>query len=174
MLKDYLPIVAAIAACLLIIGALTRNTWLELFRARKLKRALALALQEEVRTLLDIFEKRGYIEGLRTAKAQTEATGKFQAYHFKAQQKYFTVFETNAEQIVMLRPPLSELVTRFYAQAKFILDDMERFEKLDPATVDPVQAIAAYDEVLGVFEGTISLGRRIVQEVSRRYPKVLP
>jgi hypothetical protein len=170
MLRDYLPLIGIIAGGLLVVvGGLTSNIWLEYFRKRKLRRTLALAFKGEVQALLDIFEKRGYIEGLRAAKVKIEATGKFQAYHFRARKKNFSVFEANVGQIGILRPPLSELVSRFYAQARSILEDMERFEALDPASVDPMVAIAAYDEVLSIFGDTVAVGKRIVQEVSRRY-----
>jgi hypothetical protein len=170
ILKDYLPLIGAVVASLLfIVVGFTSNTWREYNRERKLRRTLALAFQGEVQALLEIIEKRGYIEGLRAAKAQIEATGKFQAYHFKAREKYLGVFEANVGQIGILRPPLSQLVARFYAQANSILEEMERFEESDPATVDPMVAIAAYDEVLNIFEDTVAIGNQIVQEVSRRY-----
>ena len=169
-LMDLLPMIGIVSGVLLVIaGGLTSSIWLNYFRERKLRRTLALAFRGEVQVLLEVFEKRGYIEGLRAAKVKIEATGKFQAYHFRARKKNFSVFEANVGQIEILRPPLSELVTRFYAQAHSILEDMERFEELDPASVDPIVAIATYDEVLCVFEDTVAVGKRIVQEVSRRY-----
>ena len=172
-LKDYLPLISVIVGALLVaIGGLAGNTVLEIVRERKLRRTLALALQGEVQSLLELFEKRGYIEGIRAAKAQTEATGKFQAYHFRARKNYFSVFEAHVGQIGILRLPLSELVTRFYAQAKSILEDMERFEIMDPVSVDPMVAIAAYDELLSLFEDTVAIGKQIVQLVSRRYSRV--
>ncbi|MBU1424598.1 MAG: hypothetical protein KKH12_12585 [Gammaproteobacteria bacterium] len=172
-LKDYLPLISVVIGGLLVaIGGFASNTWLEIARERKSRRTLALALQGEIQALLEIFEKRGYIEGIRAAKAQTEATGKFQAYHFRARKNYFSVFEAHVGQVGILRLPLSELVTRFYAQANSILEDMERFEKLDPASVDPLAAIADYDEVLSLFEDTVAIGKQIVQLVSRRYARV--
>jgi hypothetical protein len=173
-LGEYLPLISVIVGALLVaIGGFASNSWLEIARERKLRRTLALALQGEIQALLEIFEKRGYIEGIRAAKAQIEATGKFQAYHFRARKNYFSVFEANAGKIGILKPPLSELIARFYAQAHSILEDMERFKELDPASVDPIAAIADYNEVLNIFEDTVAVGRRIVQEVSRHY-SILP
>jgi hypothetical protein len=172
-LKDYLPLIVVVAGILfVIVGGLASNTWLEFMRKRKLKRRLALAFREEIQALLEVIEKRGYIEGLRSAKAQTEATGKFQAYHFSVRKKHFTVFETNMEQIETLGSPLFELINRFYSQANLILEDMQRFENLDSASIDPMDAIAAYDEVLNIFEDTVATGKRIVREISRRYLKI--
>jgi hypothetical protein len=172
-LRDYLPLISVIVGGLLVaIGGFASNTWLEIVRDRKLRRTLALAFQGEVQALLEMFEKRGYIEGIRAAKAETEATGKFQAYHFRARKNYFSVFEAHLGQIGILRLPLSELITRFYAQAHSVLEDMERFEKMDPASVDPIAAIADYDEVLILFEDTVAVGKQIVQEVSRRYSRL--
>ena len=139
ILKDHLPLLGAIVGSLfVIVVGFTSNTWREYMRERKLRRTLALSFQGEVQALLEIIEKRGYIEGVRAAKAQIEATGKFQAYHFKAKEKYFNVFEANAGQIEILGPPLAQLVARFYAQANSILEDMEWFEQSDPAKVDPM------------------------------------
>jgi len=170
MLKDYLPLIGAvIGGLLVIVGGLASNTWLEYIRERKIRRTLALAFKGEVQALLAIIEERGYIEGLRKAKAHIEATGKFQAYQVRAQNKHFSVFEANVGQIGILKPPLAELLFRFYSQAKSILEGMERFDEFDPATVDPMVAIAAYDEVLGIFEDTVAVGNRIIREVSRYY-----
>jgi hypothetical protein len=169
-LKDYLPLIGvAVGGLLVIVGGLASNTWLEYIRERKLRRTLALAFKGEVQALLKIIEERGYVEGLRKAKAQIEATGKFQAYQVRAQNRHFSVFEANVGQIGILGSPLSELIFRFYSQAKSILEGMERFEEFDPVTVDPMVAIAAYDEVLGIFEDTVAVGNRIIKEVSGYY-----
>ncbi|MGD9520038.1 MAG: hypothetical protein AB7W28_11060 [Armatimonadota bacterium] len=165
--KDYLPLIGVVVGGVLAIaGGFASNVWLEYSRERKRRYALALAFQGEVRALLEIIEKRKYLEGLRAAKAQTETTSKTQSYHFRARRKYFSVFEANVGQIGILKPPLSELVARFYTQANSVLEDMERFEEVDPATVDPSVAIAAYEEVLSIFEDTVTVGEKIVNEVS--------
>lgn len=165
--KDYLPLIGVVVGGVFAIaGGFASNVWHEHSRERKQKYALALAFQGEVRALLEIIEKRKYIEGLRAAKAQTEATGKTQPYHFRARRKYFSVFDANVGQIGLLKPPLSELVARFYTQANSILEDMEMFEEVDPATVNPSVAIAAYEEVLSIFEDTVTVGKKIVNEVS--------
>jgi hypothetical protein len=169
-LKEYLPLIGvAVCGLLVIIGGLYSNTWLEYFRKRKLRRTLALSFKGEVQALLKMIEERGYIEGLRKAKAHIEATGKFQAYQVRAQNKHFSVFEASIGQIGILKPPLADLLCRFYSQTRSILEGMERFDEFDPDTVDPVVAIAAYDEVLNIFEDTVTVGNRIIQEVSRYY-----
>ena len=173
-LKDYLPLIVVVAGILIfIIGGLAGNALPEFIRKRKLRRKLALAFREEVQALLEIIEKRGYIEGLRSAKAEIEATGKFQAYHFRVRKKYFSVYEANVSQIEILKSPLSELITRFYSQANCIIEDMDRFENLNSASFDPMDAIAAYDEVLNIFEDTVATGNRIIREVSMRFSGIL-
>ncbi len=174
MNNDVLALIGVVAGSLLLIaGALAGNTLPEFIRKRKLRRKLALAFRDEVQALLEIIEKRGYIEGLRSAKAETEATGKYQAYHFRVRKKYFSVYEANVGQIEILKPPLSELITRFYSQANCIIEDMDRFEHLDSASFDPMDAIAAYDEVLNIFEDTVATGNRIIREVSMRFSGIL-
>jgi hypothetical protein len=169
-LKELLPMIGLVLVGLLVIvGGLTSSIWLRYIREQRLRRTLALAFRGEVQALLEVLEKRGYIEGIRAAKAEIEATGKFQAYQFRARKNLFSVFETNVGQIGILRAPLSDLIARFYAQAHSILYEVERFGELDPASVEPMVAIAAYDEVLRVFEDTVAVGKQIVQEVSRRY-----
>ena len=166
---DYLPLIGvAVGILLVIVGGLSSRIWRNFIRERESRRALAFAFREEVLALLEVFEKRGYIEGIRSAKAQIEATGKFQAYPFGVR-KHFRVFEANVGQIGILGSPLSELLARFYAQATSILEDMGRFEQADPDTVDPVAAISAYDRVLSIFEDTVAVGNQVLQEVSRRY-----
>jgi hypothetical protein len=169
-IKDYFPLVSVvIGGILAIAGGFVSNIWLESRRERKLRRTLARAFQGEIEALLDIIDKRGYIQGLRNARAKTEETGTTHAYHFRARKKYFSVFEANVGQIGLLPPPLSQLIARFYTQANAILEDMERFEEVDPKRVDPKAAIATYNELIAIFEDAVALGKQIVSEVSRRY-----
>jgi hypothetical protein len=169
-IKDYLPLVGVVVGGILAIaGGFVSNLWLESRRERRLHRTLALAFQGEIGALLEIVDKRGYIEGLRNARAKTEETGTTHAYHFRARKKYFSVFEANVRQIGLLQPPLPHRVARFYTQANAVLEDMERFEEVDPKEVDPQLAIAAYDELIALFEDAVAVGKQIVSVVSRRY-----
>ncbi len=169
-INDFLPLAGVvIGGVLAIAGGFVSTLWLESRRESKQRRALALAFQGEIGALLEIIEKRGYIEGLRETRAETEATGKTQGFYFRARRGYFSVFDANVSQIGILKPPLSGLVARFYTQANSILEDMERFEEAKPADVDPKVAIQAYDELIILFEDVVAVGRQIVKEVSRLY-----
>ena len=168
--KDYLPLIGVVlGGVLAMVGGFFSNLWLEYRRERKMRETLALAFQGEIEALLEIIAKRGYMEGLRKAKAQTEQTGAIHGYHFRARRKYFSVYEANVGQIGLLRPPLSRLVARFYTQANAILEDMERFEEAEPSKIKPADAIAAYEEVLSIAEDTVAVGCQIVSEIARRY-----
>lgn len=169
-IKEYLPLVGVvIGGILVIVGGFVSNLWIEVRREKQLRKQLALAFEGEIGALLEIIEKRQYIEGLRHARDETKRSGKTQPFIFRAKRKYFSVFEANVGQIGLLLPPLSRLVSRFYTQANAILEDMQLFEEADFGSVDPEEAAVAYDQLLEIFEDTIATGNTIVTEVSSRY-----
>jgi hypothetical protein len=168
--KDYLPLIGVlVGGAIAIIGGLISNLWVEWRRDRRLRKSLALAFQGEITALLEIVAKRGYIDGLKEMLRNIENSGEPIIYHFRARREYFSVYKANVSAIGMLRPPLPNLVARFYTQANSILEDIEQFEGVDPSTVDPKLLAKAYRELLALFEDTTNVGKQVVKEVSDQY-----
>jgi hypothetical protein len=171
-IRDYLPLLGVVIGGVLgIAGSLLSQAWLESYRTRKARDALALAFEGEIGALLRIIETRGYVAALRHAREQTEKIGVVHPYFFRARRGYFKVFEANVGRIGTLKPPLPLLVSRFYTQANAIIEDMEVFEGVDPAGIDPKLAVTAYDQLLVIFESMIATGREIISEISHLYPR---
>ena len=154
-----------------IAGSLLSQAWLELYRTRKARETLALAFEGEIGALLQIIETRGYVEALRRARERTKTSGMVHQYFFRARREYFKVFEADVGRIGTLKPPLPLLVSRFYTQVNAIIEDMEVFEGVDPAGIDPKLAVTAYDQLLVIFESMIATGHKVILEISRLYPR---
>jgi len=168
--KDYLPLIGVLVGGIIaIIGGFISNLWFEWRRDRRLRKSLALAFQGEITALLEIATKRRYIDGLKDMLQYIENSGEPTIYHFRARREYFSVYKANVGKIGMLRPPLPNLVDRFYTQANAILEDIEQYEKTDPSTVDPKALVESYRELLALFEDTLSVGKQVIEEVSNQY-----
>ena len=171
-IRDYLPLLGVmIGGVLGIAGSLLSQAWLESYRTRKAREMLALAFEREIGALLQIIETRAYVTALRHAREQTEKLGVVHPYFFRARRGYFNVFEANVGRIGTLQSPLPLLVSRFYTQANAIIEDMEVFEGVDPAGIDPKVAVTAYDQLLVIFQSMIATGHDVIVEISRLYPR---
>jgi len=170
--KDYLPLMAVIVGGILAIaGGFFSNLWFEWRRDRRLRKNLALAFQGEITAIQEMVRKREYIEGLKNTIRKIENSGQPIPFSFRAQRKYFSVYEAHVGSIGLLSPPLSNLVARFYTQANGILEDVELLGEKDLSTADPKTLAELYKRLLALFEDTESVGEQIIKEVSNQYSK---
>ncbi len=137
-------------------------------RRREAERlSLTGAIVGEVSALIDISERRNYIEGLRElisrAKANKDAPDKSVWYHFSVRRNPFPVYDANLTRIGILRDPLPRHIARFYAMSSSILEDIAdmREGKMQRGRDESIHCL---EELLKLFEDTLVLGRKIVSD----------
>ena len=68
----------------------------------------------------------------------------------------------------MLNAPLPELLATFYIQANAALEDMESIrEGIFSGDSEPLASV--YESLHALLEDTLSLGEKIISEISRQY-----
>lgn len=152
-----------------IVGALATSVCLEHVRRRADRTSLTGAIVGEISALMEISERRGYIDGLRAliAKARIGSEPKvIYWYQFSVRRNPFAVYDANLARFGILSDPLPRLIARFYTQASSILEDIGdmRERKFEARNRD--ESIHRLEELLKLFEDTQALGRQIIEAAS--------
>lgn len=130
----------------------------------QLARQLARGLAGEIAALVEIVERRQYVNGLRNAAAKAD-TNSFSA---AVTRNYFKVFDVNANQLGLLPGNLPETVTGFYVRASALAEDFNVIS--DPTfsqTHDVDERREYYSEMASLLEETTALGKRAVADLRK-------
>jgi len=126
---------------------------------RQAARQLALGLAGEIGALIDIVERRNYVQELR--KAATTAAQK--TYSATVTRNYFKVFEVNANQMGLLGGDLPRLVTSFYVRASALSEDFNVIsEPTFSETSTAEERAAYYNTMADLLEETLVIGRAAI------------
>jgi hypothetical protein len=156
-----------------IVGGLATSAYLELARRRAERRSLTGAIVGEISALIEISERRHYIEGLRALIAEARAGNDPNAiywYQFSVRRNPFAVYDANLARLGILRDPLPRLIARFYTQASAILEDIADMREGKSLARNRDQSIRSLEELLQLFEDTRALGRQIIEGAGLQAP----
>ena len=138
----------------------------ERIRRRAEARSVAGALVGEITALIQIAERRRYIDGLRALIAEARAGNDPNAiywYQFSVRRNPFAVYDANLTRLGMLRDPLPRLLTQFYTQASSILEDIADMREGKLLARNRDESVQRLEHLLKLFEDTLVLGREIVE-----------
>ncbi len=147
-----------------IIGSLSTSIYLENSKRKAERRSFTGAIIGEISALIEISERRHYIQGIRQsiekAKAQTNPDIGYNFY-FSVRRNSFAVYDANLSRLGILESPLPQLIVRFYTQTSAILEDIAdmRENKMKRNRDESIQTLEA---LLKLFEDTHSLGKEII------------
>ena len=80
------------------------------------------------------------------------------------------VYKENVSRIGLLEPPLPRLIAIFYTQANAILEDLEILrDQSNREFFPPEVLLRAYEQLLQLFEDTMTVGGQALSEISRKY-----
>ena len=145
------------------------SAWgLDWWRQAREARNLAMAFRGEIVALREIVKRRGYLKSLADAIEEIKRTSQPLILHIPVRRQYFNVFDRNVDKIGMLNAPLPELLATFYIQANAALEDMESIrEGIFSGDSEPLAGV--YESLHALLEDTLSLGEKIISEISRQY-----
>src|SRR5664279_1382159 len=147
-MKDYIALVGVlIGGFLSIIGGIVSNYFLEYRKQSTESRRLAYAFHGEIQALLQIAEKRKYIQGISQIVEAMERFGQRQFVHIHVRREYLGVFKSNTSNIGLLKNPLPESITRFYVQSNSVLEDLESYRDGSWENFDLASLISSYKEI---------------------------
>lgn len=166
-------LVAVIAVVGVIIGGVMsffNTSRLETRKQAAESRRLALAFQGEIRALLRIVNRRGYLEGFQCVFEEMERTQKKIPINIKVRREYFPVFKNNVSNIGLLECPLPELIAQFYVQANSVLEDIESYHDGTLKNEGVRSLIVRVKETHALLQETLVIGEEIIKETKTLYP----
>jgi hypothetical protein len=156
----------AIGAASGLLGAIITVGWNFRLQSRKERKSIASAFYGEIGALLEIVERRKYIQGIEASL--TSIGAEFRSpYSFKITRSYFNVYEKNIDKIGLLPNPLPEKVVLLYTIAFSILEDIDSLNKEDFNQWDDSEAKYFLRELLNLFNEAILVGGQ-VQDLIRK------
>jgi hypothetical protein len=160
-----------IGGTLAIAGGYASTRLMEKHRLDQESRSLALAFKGEISALLLHMERRDYAGRFREVIGQIEATQQPFFMPFRIRFAYDSVYQENVARIGLLKGKLPELVPHFYTQLHSIMDDLISLGDRTYADLDLETLLRIYEDLARVLNETTSIGRAIILEVDRQYPK---
>ncbi len=130
---------------------------------RKEKRSISNAICSEMQSLIELAERRHYIDNLRRWKNDIETIGNIPNRAFMANPGYnfFAVFDANLSRIGTLPPKAAPDVVRFYTLMRSLLEDLvnkELFCRTKP------EVIKIINENISILSEAIEAGNRVLQK----------
>ena len=153
-----------IGGAIAIAGSMAAPICVEYLKRRNERLTLKAAIVSEIEALIEISERRKYVEGLQhtiaVAKAQQDPNvGRI--FYFSSRRNGFAVYDANLIRLGILHKPLPQLITRFYTQTAAILEDIADMKEGNYRNRD--ESIRTLEALLALFQDTHSLGREIIK-----------
>ena len=137
------------------IASILFQAWLH----RRERKSLQGAFVGEISALLDIIQRRNYIDGLKKIIEDVEQTGQPMSFHLSVSHEYFGVYKNNTSRLGILKHPLPQKIATFYTQCFSILEQVK-----DSTVLPTAQAsLIALEELLSLFKSTTELGAAILK-----------
>jgi hypothetical protein len=146
-------------------GSIAAPICVEYVKRKAERSSLTGALVGEISAIVEISERRGYIEHLRQiiAKAKAETNPDMgHRFFFSSRRNSFSVYDANLNRLGILRDPLPQLIVRFYTQTASILEDIADMREGKPLR-NRDDSIKTLESLLKLFEDTHSLGLQIIE-----------
>ena len=126
---------------------------------RQERKNIAHALAGEISAILDIVERRNYEKDIQKTIQSAKQTGEPWRFTILMRKNYFPIFESNAENIGLLRSDLAKGVAKFYVLCKGISEDVspDSFE-----SETQVESISRLENLLVLFQEARTTGQQLV------------
>jgi hypothetical protein len=150
-----------------ILGGVATPCFLERSKRKAERLSLAGAIVGEIEALIAISQHRKYVDGIRQelTKAQTNPD-KYGIFHFSVRRNPMRVYEANLTRIGILPDPLPKQIVGFYAGVSSILEDIDDMREGKNQRT-PEDRIRVLKELLQLFEATLALGQKILDDAGR-------
>lgn len=162
LIKDLLPLFGVLIGGSI---AFFSNIFIEIFRDRRKVKNIAHAFRGEISALLKIVERRKYIE-LIEEEIENNSMG---FVNIPVNRTYFNVYMSNSSNIGLLKPTLTSDISQFYTNANSILEDFESIRNQDFQFPEEGHKIEFEKNLLKLLKETVSLGAKIISDISKTY-----
>jgi hypothetical protein len=157
-----------LGALLALLGGIVGTWYAARRRERDERRSLAGAFAGEIQAVVDILERRQYVEGIEALIAEVESSGRPTAVFGRIRGRYFQVYEANAARIGVLRAPLPEKIARFYTQANAFLEDIRDPSEAERLDLSCQESLDLLTEMRELLQELLQTGKECV-ELARKH-----
>ncbi|BAU13015.1 hypothetical protein LEP3755_35510 [Leptolyngbya sp. NIES-3755] len=133
----------------------------------KERRGLASAFYGEIEALLQIVERRKYIEGIEYSLMNIQA-GAREFYSFKLTRSYFNVYEKNIDKIGLLPSPLPGKIVLLYTIAFAILEDIDTLNGEGINRWENKEIEDHLNELRSLFSEAVSIGEQTQKLIKKK------
>ncbi len=158
----YLPLISTLVGGLLtFLGGLTGSYLVQKFQRDADRKNLASAFYGEISALLEITEKRQYIQGVEANLQEIKTTGRTNLMSFAVTLKYFNVYDQNVGKLGVLLAPLPEKIVSFYTLTFAAIEDFQeiasgKYQNSNAAAIEKM-----LEELLDICNEAVALGKEI-------------
>jgi hypothetical protein len=130
---------------------------------------LALAFRGEIAALLELIRDRHYVQRLGEVRRQIEETQEPFYMPIRVRFQYDRVYDSNVERIGILKPPLPELIPRFYTRITSVMEDLVSLGDGTYGNADLALLLRIYGDAQRMIEISLVQGEEILAEIGRLY-----
>ena len=130
------------------------------------KQAVAHQIFAEVTAILEIIEKRQYVQHMKSLSAQLAINPKFiQTYQVQISEEFSPMYKANIDRLPLLDPSLQTKIVKFYRFLSALIEDVK------PGGGFNSQPITKYgcDQFIAIAVEAISLGNEIRSDIASRF-----
>jgi hypothetical protein len=164
-IKDYIPLIQTLVGGLLtFLGGLLGSVIIQQSQRKSERNSLASAFYGEIRALINIVERRQYLQ-LIQASIKEAKSGEKNPIFIRVTRNYFNVYERNLDKIGILPNPLPAKIVDVYTVMTAILEDFDLAKDSNIFEQDVDTLVAYLEELERLFQYALESGRLICKEI---------
>lgn len=157
--NEWIPVVAAIGGALVgTLGAVIPNLMIERYKRRKDREAVTSALICEIGSILEVIQKRKFVEGLREIESALNGN-QIYSYSVKVSDGHSLIFRSLSDRIGSVEKKVAAKIIRFHQLINSVIQDVIPGGVL----ADQGGRKSEFTEILSLLESAIEVGNDLVK-----------
>jgi hypothetical protein len=148
-------------------GGIAATWWAKTLEYYAMQRQIASALAGEIKGIMQVVQKRKFVEQLEYFITQSEESGVLYYKIFPVSDSFIAVYEGNIEKLGMLPHPISADVAFLYASVKSVWEDLKTLQR-EPLHEWPLgDGLKFLKELAALTKQTKNIGYQTAQSLDR-------
>ena len=163
--EAFAPLLGALLIALAGLSAYLLNVRLRDRHRIEERNNFASALAGELSAIFSLVEQKNYVRDFRAVRRRLNRGEDARVFPRHVGEKFFLVFEQNAERIALLPAPLPGQVTRIYTLLRGIQDDLRTTLTNDWNEAPKAYRLQTIDHVIEQLKTAIAEGGLVLEEI---------
>jgi hypothetical protein len=159
-------------------GPLVVQTYVDWKQTCNERKSIESAFVGEIEALLQLIQERKLVEQIWCAQKKIEVTGDIEFADFRVSDpnNYLHVYPNTISKLGLLKAPLPKLLTKFYTNAYFIVDELNWMANSNGkgSQITKKDAVEESKMLLDVLKETIKEGNDIIKTIYPEIKKIDP